>query len=237
MEALKKYGKYYALIIVCFTIVALAVAGVSRQTIPVYGNGNGCLVVIDPGHGGEDGGAVSVTGVQEKAINLEISLRLRELLHLCGIQTMMTREDDSAIYDDGCTSIAQKKASDLKNRAKMLNELPGAILLSIHQNQFPEEKYSGAQVFYNSVPESESLAKQMQEALRCGLDADNQRQCKKSSGVYLMEHIQNPAALIECGFLSNRKEEALLRAEDYQKKISSAICAGLLRNLKEETSV
>ncbi len=237
MEALKKYGSYYVLVIVCFTIIALAVAGMSRQTIPVYGNGNGCLVVLDPGHGGEDGGAVSVTGVQEKDINLEISLRLKELLHLCGIQTMMTREDDTATYDEGCTSIAQKKASDLKNRAKMLNDLPGAILLSIHQNQFPQEKYYGAQVFYNDVSESKALAEQMQEALRCGLDMNNQRQCKESSGVYLMEHIQNPAVLIECGFLSNRKEEALLRAEDYQKKISCSICAGLLQNLTEEASV
>lgn len=237
MEALKRNGYYYFLVIVCFTIAALAVAGVSRQAAPVYGDGNGCLVVIDPGHGGEDGGAVSVTDVQEKDINLEISLRVRELLHLCGIQTVMTREDDSAIYDEGCSSIVQKKASDLKNRAKMVNDLPGAILLSIHQNQFPEEKYSGAQVFYNAAPESETLAKQIQEALRCGLDAANQRQCKLSSGVYLMEHIHNPGILVECGFLSNRKEEALLRTEEYQKKLSCAVCAGLLRSLTEEVSV
>ncbi len=237
MEAVRKYGKYYVLIIVCFTLAALAAAGLSQKAIPVYGKGSGCLVVLDPGHGGEDGGAVSVTGIQEKIINLDISLRLRELLQLCGIQTVMTREEDRATYDEGCASIAQKKASDLKNRAKMLHELPGAILLSIHQNHFPEEKYSGAQVFFNAAPESAPLAKEIQEALRCGLSQDNHRQCKASSGVYLMEHIQNPAVLIECGFLSNRKEEALLRTEDYQKKLACAICAGLLRNVTEEASV
>ena len=143
----------------------------------------------------------------------------------------MTREGDYALYDPDCTTVARKKSSDLRNRAALLNACPGAVLLSIHQNHFPEGQYRGAQVFYNDASGSRKLAEQIQKALRQGVDPGNRRQVKKSENVYLMEHINNTAALVECGFLSNREEAAQLQEASYQQKIACGICAGLLRYL------
>ena len=235
---MKRYGKMflpYLTVIAVIAAMALLSGSFSGRSAAVSGEGSGRIVFIDPGHGGEDGGAVSVTGIRESAVNLEISLRLRDILRLCGLQTAMTRDGDFALSDPGCTSIAQKKSSDLRNRAAMLNGCPDAILLSIHQNHFSEGKYSGAQVFYNGAECSEALAQMLQDALREGIDPGNRRQIKRSERVYLMEHIENIAALVECGFLSNREEAMLLQDGQYQKKLSCAICAGLLRHLNAQT--
>lgn len=179
-------------------------------------------IVIDPGHGGEDGGATSCTGRLESAYNLEISLRLRDLLHLMGYETKMIRTQDTAIYVKGDT-IAQKKVSDLKERVRIINGSEDALLLSIHQNQFPDPRYSGAQVFYASTPGSDMLAKQMQTALVAALNPGSRRKSKPSKGVYVMEHINCPGVLIECGFLSNPAEEARLRDAEYQKRLCCVI--------------
>ena len=181
-------------------------------------------IVIDPGHGGEDGGAVSRSGYPESGMNLEISLRLKDLLNLMGYQTKMIRTTDISVYTKG-ESLSQKKASDLKERVRCINETEGALLLSIHQNHFPDNRYSGAQVFYAGTEGSEELAKQLQSMLVSELNPGSSRRAKKSSGVYLMEHIQCPGVLIECGFLSNAAEEARLRDPDYQKKLCSVIAA------------
>ena len=181
-------------------------------------------IVIDPGHGGEDGGAVSRSGYPESGMNLEISLRLKDLLNLMGYQTKMIRTTDISVYTKG-ESLSQKKASDLKERVRCINETEGALLLSIHQNHFPDDSYSGAQVFYAGTEGSEELAKQLQSMLVSELNPGSSRRAKKSSGVYLMEHIQCPGVLIECGFLSNAAEEARLRDPDYQKKLCGVIAA------------
>ena len=181
-------------------------------------------IVIDPGHGGEDGGAVSRSGYPESGMNLEISLRLKDLLNLMGYQTKMIRTTDISVYTKG-ESLSQKKASDLKERVRCINETEGALLLSIHQNHFPDDRYSGAQVFYAGTEGSEELAKQLQSMLVSELNPGSSRRAKKSSGVYLMEHIQCPGVLIECGFLSNAAEEARLRDPDYQKKLCGVIAA------------
>ncbi len=235
MEPIRRYWKYYLAAIGLCTALALLAAGYSEKAITVSGEGSAPLIFVDPGHGGEDGGALSVSGVKESGINLEISLRTRDLLRFCGLRTAMTREGDHALYEDGCTTFSQKKSSDLRRRAAMLRDAPDAILLSIHQNKFPEAKYRGAQVFYNRNPASKPLAEAMQNALRDGLDAANHRKPKPADGVYLMEKIENCAVLIECGFLSNPDEEALLRTEDYQKKLACGICAGLLHGIEGET--
>ena len=104
-------------------------------------------VVIDPGHGGEDGGAISVSGVPESQLNLEISLRLRDMMHLLGYKTLMIRTTDRSVYTQS-GSLAAKKVSDLRQRVKIVNETDGAVLVSIHQNTFSDGRYSGAQVFY-----------------------------------------------------------------------------------------
>ncbi|MGM9629036.1 MAG: N-acetylmuramoyl-L-alanine amidase [Faecousia sp.] len=181
-------------------------------------------IVIDPGHGGEDGGATSCTGLVESTYNLDISLRLNDLLHLLGHDTQMTRTTDISIYTKGGT-IAQKKASDLKERVRIVNETENALLISIHQNNFSDSRYSGAQVFYAGTEGSAALAKQLQSALVAALNPGSSRKSKIGDGIYLMEHIDCPGVLIECGFLSNAAEEARLRNAEYQKKLCCVIAA------------
>ena len=177
-------------------------------------------IIIDAGHGGVDGGAVSCTGMAESQLNLQISLRLDDLLHFLGHDTRMIRREDISVYTKGET-IAAKKASDLKERVRICNETEHALLLSIHQNNFPESRYSGAQVFFSSG--AQDLARQLQSAFVTTLNPGSRRQEKKSTGVYLLEHIGCPGVLIECGFLSNPAEEQKLRSDAYQKQIAAVI--------------
>ena len=194
----------------------------------------GTTVVLDAGHGGEDGGATGVSGTSEAALNLDISLRLRDLLRLCGARVSMIRETDTAVYSDGCRTISEKKVSDIKNRTETVNQTENALLLSVHQNFFTEGKYHGAQVFYAKTPGSQALAEQLQANLALGLEPGNRRQCKKSDGVYLMEHIGCTGVLVECGFLSNYEEEQRLLQPEYQKKLAAVIAGTLSVWLSEE---
>ena len=187
-------------------------------------------IVIDPGHGGVDGGATSCTGILESRFNLEISLRLNDLLRFLGHDTVMIRTEDISVYTEGDT-IARKKMSDLKERVRRINETENAVLLSIHQNIFPDGRYSGAQVFYAGTEGSQTLAKNLQAAFISHLNPGSRRMEKKSSGVYLMEHIRWPGVLIECGFLSNPEEEGKLRSGDYQKKLCTVIACTLDQNI------
>lgn len=175
-------------------------------------------IVIDAGHGGEDGGAVSCTGVLESQLNLEVATRLNDLLHLLGYNTVMLRTEDISLHTEGNT-IAAHKISDLKNRVDRINQAENALLVSIHQNFFSESVYCGAQVFHTDDPEGEMLATSAQAAFIRHLNPGSQRNIKKATGVYVMEHIQCPGILVECGFLSNPEEEAKLRQEAYQQKI------------------
>ena len=191
-------------------------------------------VVIDAGHGGEDGGAVSADGTLESAINLQIALRVRDLLSFCGVKTRMIRETDTAVYTPGSGTVAEKKRSDLQNRVRTVNETPGALLLSIHQNFFPQTKYHGAQVFYAPTDGSDQLAERMQALLRSAVEPENGRKCKPAESVYLMQNITCTGVLVECGFLSNAREAALLREDAWQKKLTAAICGALCGYLAEE---
>lgn len=181
-------------------------------------------IVIDPGHGGVDGGATSCTGRLESGYNLEISLKLRDLLHLLGYETRMIRTVDESVYTKGET-ISQKKISDLKERVRISNESPGNILISIHQNMYPDSRFSGAQVFFAGTEGSEALGTLLQQNLKTCLHT--RRQEKKSSGVYLMDHIECTGILVECGFLSNPEEEAKLSDPVYQRKLCCVIAGTL----------
>ena len=183
-------------------------------------------IIIDAGHGDPDGGAVSCTGVLESGINLEISKRLRDLLQLLGYDTLMTRETGSSVYTQGDT-IGEKKVSDLKERVRTVNATENAILLSIHQNHYSDSRYGGAQMFWANTAGSRELAEMLQKAFVTHLNPGSNRSAKKSQGIYLMEHAQCPAVLVECGFLSNPAEEAKLRNSEYQKKICCVIVCGL----------
>ncbi|MBQ7801828.1 MAG: N-acetylmuramoyl-L-alanine amidase [Oscillospiraceae bacterium] len=181
-------------------------------------------IVIDAGHGGEDGGATSCTGKLESAFNLEIALKLDDLLHLLGYDTRMIRTTDRSVYTEGDT-ISAKKVSDLKNRVKTVNETENAVLVSIHQNTFSDSRYSGAQVFYGPEGESKALAEQLQSAFCQTLNPGSSRKSKKADSVYLMQHIDCTGVLVECGFLSNQEEEAMLRSREYQQKLCCVIAA------------
>lgn len=183
-------------------------------------------IVIDPGHGGVDGGAVSCSGKSESGFNLQIALRLNDLLHLIGYDTVMIRTTDTSVYTSGQT-IAQKKVSDLKQRVKIVNRTQNALLLSIHQNTFPESQYSGAQVFYGKSAGSEELAKRLQGELVAALNPVSSRKAKQGSGIYLLDKANAPGVLIECGFLSNPQEEQRLGTPEYQKQLCCVIASGV----------
>lgn len=179
-------------------------------------------VIIDAGHGGVDGGTTSCTGVLESHLNLEISLRLDDLMHLLGIRTYMIRTTDDSVYTSG-DSIGEKKISDLKERVRITNNTPNALLISIHQNYFPDERYSGGQVFYASTEGSKDLAVQLQSALKQTINPESNRNSKPSEHIYLMSHVSVTAVLIECGFLSNPQEEVKIRDPQYQKELCAVI--------------
>ena len=200
-----------------------------QKPVPI----NHC-VVIDPGHGGIDGGATSVTGTLESHLNLEISLRLRDLCNFLGINTKMIRVDDRSVHTEG-ESIAQKKVSDLKNRVQIANEQNNAILVSIHQNYFADKKYYGAQVFYSDTRGSEVLALEMQHALVGNLYPESNRKTKKASRIYLMDHINCTGVLIECSFISNYEDAIKIEDVEYQKKLSSVIATTLTSYINEFT--
>ena len=203
-----------------------------KESVPIRQK---ITVIIDAGHGGEDGGATSCTGVLESNINLEIALRLNDLMHLLGIRTKMIRTTDISVYTSG-GSLSAKKVSDLRQRVKMVNEEGSALLISLHQNYFSDERYSGAQVFYAPTPGSEGYASSLQSAFVQTLNKGSNRQCKKADGIYLMQHINTPGVLIECGFISNHAEEANLRDPDYQKKLCCVIAAITSTNICQSVS-
>ena len=192
-------------------------------------------VVIDPGHGGEDGGAVSPGGVQESHINLAVSKQLRDLLRFAGVPTAMTREEDVTICDEGLGTIRARKASDIRNRVAIVNGTENAVLLSIHQNSLPSSTVThGAQVFWNQQEGAEALAEAIQTSLNGSINVGNEKHTKQiPPAVYLMNHVTVPAVLVECGFLTNQEETRRLQDETYQRALAVSIAAGYLRGTSE----
>ena len=205
------------------------------------------VLILDAGHGGEDGGAVapdgtveadinqdggtlSCTGVRESGLNLEIALRARAIAELTGVRVVMTRESAQIAYPDDAATVAQRKKADQHRRAELVREMDNAVLISIHQNCYPDRKPSGAQVLYAASTGSDTLGIQMHDNLVTYLDPQNRRVAAPiSEKIYLMHAVQCPAVLVECGFLSNREEAARLQQEDYQKTLAAVIAAGYLR--------
>lgn len=216
------FAPFYLLVVIIF----LGIAHIGSKTITTVNQlrpvDRRYCIVIDAGHGGIDGGATSCTGVLESNINLEIALRLDDLLHLLGYDTVMIRRVDESVYTQGNT-IASQKVSDLKERVRIVNETPGAILVSIHQNTYSDSRYHGAQVFYANDDKSKKLAQTMQQNIIGILNPGSNRKSKPAKGVYLMEHISAPGILIECAFLTNPEEEALIRNANYQMKLCAVI--------------
>lgn len=223
-EFLRRYAWVYLYVVAFF----LSCAALLLHSVETVGSmqpfDSHPVIIIDAGHGAPDGGATGISGVKEERVNLEISRRLEALLTLLGCQTIMTRTDGDCIATQGDT-IRQKKQSDLRNRTELVNRQPAAVLVSIHQNHFPDGRYSGPQVFWTG--EAGELAQRLQEALTDGLYSESRRSAKRSTGVYLMEHIEHPGVLVECGFLSNPEEEQKLCSPEYQKRIAAILAAVL----------
>ena len=189
------------------------------------------VFVLDAGHGGADGGTSSASGVLESDINLAITLRMRDLFTLLGQSTVLTRRDENSLADDPSASIRQQKVSDTKNRVALVNSIENARLISIHQNALAgHPSVHGAQVFYNAVGDSSTLAETMQQELNQTVNVGNEKGKKPiSKDIYLMSHVTCPAVLVECGFLSNTAESEILQTPSYQMLLAMTICCAALK--------
>ena len=188
------------------------------------------LILIDPGHGEDDPGMIGVDGLEEKGINLAISLLLKSELETRGYSVAMTRETDKGLYD---ASANNKKAQDMQRRIAMIGEKSPVLSVSIHQNSYPDPAIKGAQVFYyTSSVEGKQLAKRLQERLVKGLDPQNHRQAKANDSYYLLKKTACSIVIVECGFLSNPQEEALLTDSVYQERVAWNIFMGIMQELK-----
>ena len=232
---IRKRTLLYTWLAVCMIgLSAIFLAGSRRAFTPTGAMGQGSrvqTVVIDPGHGGQDGGAVAADGTAESEINLAVSLRLEGILRFAGVPTEMTRREDVMVCDPGLSTMRQRKVSDIHNRVELVNGIPGAVLLSIHQNSLPSSPVThGAQAFRNREPEAEALAQTMQDTLNTVVNTHRAKEPKQiAESIYLMNHVTVPAVLVECGFLSNEEETARLRQGEYQTKLAAAIAAGYLQ--------
>lgn len=224
------------IIILAVLIIVVMVSGIIVKTYPVL-NYNVSLpkVIIDAGHGGEDGGAIGYGGLIEKDVNLSISLYLKDIFTLNGFEVIMTRQEDLSIYDDGKNTIRKKKVSDMKNRLKIIEDNQNAVFVSVHQNIFAESKYNGAQIFYSpNNPKSKELAEIIQQSFKDLLQPQNERKHKKAGkDLFLLYKAQIPAVIVECGFISNPEEAKKLNSHDYQKKVAAVIFDGTLKFITE----
>ena len=190
-------------------------------------------VIVDAGHGGDDGGAIGIDGTVEKDINLDIALKLEKILKFYGFNVIMTRTQDVMTCDDGLDSLRKRKISDIHNRFELMRKNPDAIFISVHQNKFEDTTQHGTQVFYSGNDErSKELAEAIQTSVTLTLQRKNDRVVKKSgSGIYLLYHAKIPAVLVECGFISNSDEVKKLKDESYRMKLAILIADGLLKYL------
>ena len=236
---IRKRTLLYTWLAVCMIgLSAIFLAGSRRAFTPTGAMGQGSraqTVVIDPGHGGQDGGAVAGDGTEESRINLAISLQLEQLLRFAGVRTELTRREDVMVCDPGLETMRQRKVSDLHNRASFVHGIPNAVLLSIHQNSLPGHPgVSGAQVFHNGQDGAEALALCIQNDLNMAVNTREKAAKRIDDSIYIMKHADCPAVLVECGFLSNPEETVLLQQPDYQLHMAAAIAAGFCQYCTNE---
>lgn len=190
---------------------------------------NAVTLILDPGHGGADGGAVSVTGSSESVINLEVAMRVRELAAFYGISPVMTRESEDISYPESAATIRAKKVWDTKNRESLVKSQENAVFLSIHQNKYTTAGPHGVQIFFAPTEGSQELAERVKNAFSQAIPDNSTRNVTKiGENVYLMNHLNCPGVLVECGFVSNPSEAHLLEDPEYQLKLAVAIAGGYL---------
>lgn len=229
---IKKFWYLGIVFLLCVAIGAFMLSAYHKvdQTAALQTSEYLPTIILDAGHGGEDGGAVGINDMQEKDVNLAITRYLRDMLTASGFPVVMLRDGDYSIHDANLPTIKERKASDLRNRLKQINSYENGIFLSIHQNHFTEKKYSGAQMFYSTkTPESKELAESLRTAVTSLLQPDNKRELKPATkSIYLLYNAEQTAVLAECGFLSNPQEAEKLASEEYQKQMAFSLYCGLL---------
>lgn len=195
------------------------------------------IVIIDPGHGGIDGGAISESGVIEKEINLKIAENLRDLFSMSGIKCILTRETDIELVPQKGVSSSRKR-SDLLARIEIGNSFENAIFISIHQNKYPSSRLSGMQVFYSkNNPDSRTLAQSVKNANFSLIDSENKREIKSAGReILILDSLEIPAVLVECGFLSNATEAKKLSGEPYRKKLAFMIYCAIFEYLETKNT-
>ena len=191
-------------------------------------------VIIDAGHGGEDGGTQAPFGTLEKDLNLKIAELIKKELEEMGIPVIMTRTEDKLLYDTSVNYKGQKKKLDAAARLKIVEDNPNSIFVSIHMNSYVDPQYSGLQVWYSqNNPSSEPIARLIQERNNTLFQVGNKRQTKPTgSNIYIMSKIQCPAVLIECGFLSNPREATNLCDSGYQIALSKSLASSIAEYIK-----
>lgn len=221
----------------CSSLLSLPLlsgAALPQPDATAFGNPE-LTVVLDAGHGGEDGGAESASGILEKDINLAITLRLRDLLEANGISVVLTRSTDVLLYDRNVDYHGRKKALDLAARRKIGEETENCIFVSIHMNSFPQTQYHGLQVWYSpNHADSVILAETVQELAQSQLQPENDRRIKPAtSSIYLLHHLTVPAILVECGFLSNPQEAEMLATPEYQDQLAFLLFLSLTEGMQK----
>lgn len=227
---------YVATILALFAIFAAILwqgnAVNASKNLELKQNGE-FILIIDPGHGGFDPGAVASDGTTESKINLAVGLQMEEMARLLGVETDMTRREDVSTESDANAAVRQRKNSDLKNRVEQINGISGGVLVSLHQNSLPQvPAVHGAQVFYSEVEDSRKLAETVQSALNTVINDRNKEVKAAGGGVYLLKNAKIPAILVECGFLSNGDETALLNTQAHQNRLALTILASVLEHLQ-----
>ena len=201
----------------------------TAEAVSVFSE-NEPVLIIDAGHGGADGGAVAADGSVESVINLSIAGRLEAMAGLFGVETLMTRESEDIDYPDGADTISKMKRADQNARVQLINSVPNGVLISIHQNFYPDSRPSGAQVLYATTDGSSELGEIAHTAITESLCPDSRRVAAPiSRDIYLMRNVHCPAILVECGFISNAAELQKLQSGPYQTKLAALLLTSYLQ--------
>ena len=232
MEVMVLKKQYLALLITAILAVTSWIAGCylpAEREIQKPQRLSAAELILDAGHGGEDGGAVSPTGAAESHINLKIVLDMEDILGLYGVCPLLLRREDVSLHGEEAETLREKKVSDLKHRVAVIEGEPQADLISIHQNSYPDSGQYGLQVFYAPTEGSQEMGEWIQQTVTEALRPGKQRSARQiPETVYLMNHISCRAVLVECGFLTNPEEEQLLISGWYQKKLALLISGAWL---------
>ncbi|MBS4978329.1 MAG: N-acetylmuramoyl-L-alanine amidase [Clostridiales bacterium] len=213
------------LLLISVFFLSKEAAVVSNET-----SGKEKVIVIDAGHGGADPGMIGIGGLEEKGINLAVSMKLKEALENQGFTVVMTRQEDKGLYEEGTRN---KKVQDMQNRIEIMEKAKPILAVSIHQNSYTEESVKGPQVFYyETSAEGQKLAVNIQSALNTELSTERPRKEKGNTSYFLLKKSPCVLNIVECGFLTNKKEAELLQTEEYQQKIVEAVVKGIVQYME-----